>query len=52
MDKIVIQDEVLWVPMVYPKVSMLVSQRVRGYEIPASPIGIQKFYGRYAIEEA
>jgi ABC-type transport system substrate-binding protein len=52
MDRIVVQEQALWVPMVYPKVAMLVSSRVHGYEIPASPLGIQKFFGRYAVEEA
>jgi hypothetical protein len=35
--------------MFYPKVAMLVSKRVRGYSIPATPSGTVKFFADYAL---
>jgi oligopeptide transport system substrate-binding protein len=49
MDRTVVHDEALWVPMFYPKVAMLVSKRVRGYSIPATPSGTVKFFADYAL---
>jgi ABC-type transport system substrate-binding protein len=52
MDTIAVKDEALWVPLVYPGLTMLVSERLKGYEIPTSPAAQQKFFERYWIEEA
>lgn len=37
MDKIAVQDEILWIPMIYPEHATVLSSRVRGYYIPSDP---------------
>ena len=49
MDRMVIHDQALWVPMFYPKVAMLVSKRVQGYSIPATPQAQVKFFAKYGL---
>jgi ABC-type transport system substrate-binding protein len=51
MDRIAIRDEALWVPLYYPKQAQFVSERLRGFFIPAAPIGEQKFFAQYWIDE-
>jgi ABC-type transport system substrate-binding protein len=51
MDKIVVQDEVLWVPLLYPKRADLISARVRGFETAKYPSGQAKPFDRYWLVE-
>ncbi len=52
MDKIAIQDEALWVPLIYPKIAFLVSTRAQGFSITAAPTASTHFFDRYWIQEA
>jgi ABC-type transport system substrate-binding protein len=51
MDRIVTQQEVLWVPLFYPKRAFFVSRRLKGYSIPSTPSAQLKFFADYWIEE-
>lgn len=51
MDKMVIQDLALWVPLIYPKIAFLVSQRAQGFSITAAPTASTHFFDRYWIQE-
>ena len=51
MDRIVVQDDVVWVPTHYPKLVHLVSKRLRGYQISAGGPE-QVFFNRYSLAEA
>jgi ABC-type transport system substrate-binding protein len=52
MDKIAIQDEALWVPLIYPKIAFLVSERAQGFSITAAPTASTHFFDRYWLQEA
>jgi peptide/nickel transport system substrate-binding protein len=52
MDKIAIKDEALWVPLIYPKIAFLVSNRAQGFSITAAPTASTHFFDRYWIQEA
>ena len=49
---IAIQDEALWVPLIYPKTAFLVSSRAQGFSITAAPTASTHFFDRYWIHEA
>ena len=51
MDKIAIQDEALWVPLIYPKIAFLVSERAQGFSITAAPTASTHFFDRYWLQE-
>jgi ABC-type transport system substrate-binding protein len=50
MDRIVIKDQALWVPMIYPKIAFLVSSRVEGFTVPSSPTASTHFFDQYRIK--
>ena len=50
--KIAIKDQALWVPLIYPKVAFLVSNRAQGFSITAAPTASTHFFDRYWIQEA
>jgi peptide/nickel transport system substrate-binding protein len=50
MDAMVIGDETLWVPMIYPHRAEIVSTRLKGFEIPPWPTPEQKFFADYWVE--
>jgi ABC-type transport system substrate-binding protein len=52
MDAIVTRDEVLWIPIIYPEFPVVVSERVRGYEVPGTPASDTLYFAKYWIEEA
>ncbi len=52
MDRIVVKDEALWVPLFYSQKALLVSARLRGYTIPVTPETNTKFFAKYWLEEA
>ena len=47
IDRKVIGEMALWVPIIYPKVAQLKSERVQGFSIPSAPTGLSKFFDRY-----
>lgn len=49
LETLVVRDRILWVPLTYPKVNQLLSERVRGYEIPKFS-GKVKFFHLYWLE--
>jgi ABC-type transport system substrate-binding protein len=52
MDSMVVKDEVVWIPMLYGKRADFVSSRVRGFEIPTSGDGSEKYFEKYWVEAA
>lgn len=52
IDRIAIGEMALWVPLFYPKFAALVSERVRGYEIPGTPTGDTLFFPTYWLADA
>jgi peptide/nickel transport system substrate-binding protein len=49
IDALVIGEEVLWVPIIYPARAFLKSTRVQGYEVPATPQANTKFFAEYTL---
>ena len=47
MDRIVVRDEALWVPMFYPKFATLISTRSHGYWVPSTPQEQARFFADY-----
>jgi ABC-type transport system substrate-binding protein len=47
IDRIVVSDDVLWVPMFYRKRTELVSSRVKGFKIPSTPVANVKYFSKY-----
>lgn len=52
MDKIVVRDQALWVPMTYPKWASLVSKRVQGYSVPGTPSPGAVFFAEYSVTQS
>jgi ABC-type transport system substrate-binding protein len=48
MDRVVVRDLALWVPLFYPKRADFISSRVRGYTVPAD-IGDAKRFANYSL---
>jgi len=48
IDRLVIRDEALWVPLFYPKRADFVSARIRGYRVPLD-IGDAKRFVNYSV---
>ena len=51
VDRVVTNDEVLMVPLFYPKSPNFVSSRLRGFSVAVSPVPVARFFARYSIEE-
>jgi peptide/nickel transport system substrate-binding protein/oligopeptide transport system substrate-binding protein len=49
LDRVLAGDELLWVPLFYPRYAALVGDGVRGFYVPGSPSGGAKHFGRYAV---
>jgi ABC-type transport system substrate-binding protein len=52
MDRMTVHDEVLFVPLYYPKHAEFVSSRLKGYAVPKTPIAEVKFFADYSLTEA
>jgi ABC-type transport system substrate-binding protein len=50
MDRIVVKDQALWVPMIYPKRADFVSKRLRGFWVPSTPSADTRFFAKYWLE--
>jgi ABC-type transport system substrate-binding protein len=50
LDRLLSGDQLLWVPLYYPRYAAFVGQRVRGFFVPGSPSGGAKHLGRYAVQ--
>ena len=50
LDRLLTGDELLWVPLYYPRYAAFVGQRVRGFFVAGSPSGGTKHLGRYAVQ--
>jgi peptide/nickel transport system substrate-binding protein len=49
LDRIVVRDEILWVPILYPATAQLVSRRVRGYRVPRALHPNIKLFARLSV---
>jgi peptide/nickel transport system substrate-binding protein/oligopeptide transport system substrate-binding protein len=49
LDRMVVRDNAVWVPMFYGKRADLVSQRVRGFQVPNAGDGSEKYFQKYAV---
>jgi ABC-type transport system substrate-binding protein len=52
MDAMVVRDEALWVPIIYPERAEIVSSRLKGFSIPPWITPEQKFFADYWVEGA
>jgi ABC-type transport system substrate-binding protein len=52
LDRRLTSEMVLWVPIFYPQIAQLKSERVRGFDVPAAPTGQTKFFDRYWLVPA
>ena len=50
MDTMVVKDQALWVPMIYPKYPKIHSAQLKGYSVPATPSASVNYLADYWIE--